>query len=304
MGCPVADCDGNPVADCTGNPVVACDTCIFNWEAIYDGTYWSINLLSQECGCCVATDWVVDPDNDCRYTCTTCTAQACSDDGSSCTPPSSVDPGWPADPTPDQLPSDCKPNCIYTWEAVCAAGAWTKTCLSATCGYSADGIQTPWVVDPNNPQRRTCTIAGSNSCTDDDLPSPSCIIANSPVPTDPVQGCVSCHACEPEIPYAITLSGPSACTMGGSSAQLYPFQATAPDNWPGLTPPYPPCLWWIPAPPYVDTWTVMWYDTDPGSTIWTGPGWYGYCLGVMNPAQKFSSNRCDPRGTVGGYTLS
>jgi len=283
-----------------GNLVLAstdCCKCHTDWKATHDGTQWTKVAVKSYCGACaLASDWV-QGDDDCTATCTTDDASTCSQDGDCVTPnPPPADPSW--------TPTDCKPNCIYTWEAVCENGAWTKQCLSATCGKSADGKQTLWVVDPENPQRRTCTIAGSNSCTDDGLPSQSCLIADSPTPTDPQQSCVNCHDCAPEIPYALTLSGPPACTMGGSSAQLYPFQATAPDNWPGLTAPYPPCLWWIPAAPGVDTWTLYWYDSDPGNVNWTGAGWYGYCNGAMNPAQKFSSNRCDPRGSVGGYTVS
>jgi len=150
MGCPVADCDNKPVMDCDNKPVMACDTCIFNWEALYDGTRWSIFLVSQACGCCQASDWVVDPANGCRYTCTTCTTQACSDDGSACTPPSSVDPGWPADPA--FTPTGCKCSDCDTplpdTASISGTGGYDGLLVHYPQGAAEHGHPYPFETDP------------------------------------------------------------------------------------------------------------------------------------------------------------
>ena len=89
------------------------------WAAVYDGSTWNLTLVSAEAtqNDCVASGWVVDPTNPCRYTCVTCdnSLQAC---------PACVGNGCPA--TAGQAP--VQPN------APTFIPAWLCTPVPTTCG--------------------------------------------------------------------------------------------------------------------------------------------------------------------------
>ena len=85
-------------------PPVTTGFCTYTWEAVYNGTAWTKNLLTSTCmTTCTSVAWTVDPHHPCRYTCTTC-GIACSLDGD-CSAP--VTPSDPSVTPSNCAPSDC-----------------------------------------------------------------------------------------------------------------------------------------------------------------------------------------------------
>jgi hypothetical protein len=87
------------------------NVCNYYWQAYYDcdEAEWFIVQTDAKCQICDASDWVVDPTNDCIYTCVTCegtctTAGECS---TATVPDPPLNGAEPPDCCPDSVPDPC-----------------------------------------------------------------------------------------------------------------------------------------------------------------------------------------------------